>query len=145
MEQDKKKELFGALGEALKEVFNKNQDRPDQYVVAYYRVSDDSLIGYHASTFCQVTKDILNGKRYSGENPYSQLQTISKNLKYTLSEKSSDGFFGSIHKKIRNEDFEGLSAEEVYMDAIYLAEGTPKQSFKMLIIDPNEDDKSDKL
>ena len=73
-------EILDLLGEALKKNFEENQKKPNQYVVAYYKQSDDSLIGYHASTFCQVTQDILDAKRYSGDNPYSQLETIAKNV-----------------------------------------------------------------
>lgn len=121
----------------LKEAFDKMQERPNQYVVAYYRVSDDSLIGYHSSTFCQVTDDLLRGKRYSGENPYPQLETIAKNLKWTLDTDHKEGeLFASVNKSIQENDFGGLKSHEVYMDAIYLADGTPKQSFKYTIISP---------
>ena len=126
-------ELKKKLGDMLGETFDKLQDRPNQFVVTYYKVSDDSLIGYHASTFCQVTKDIMKGKRYSAEDPYPQLTTISENLKYTL-DKEHEGMFSSINKSIQENDFGGLKSSEVWMDAIYLAEGMPKQSFRYTII-----------
>ncbi len=126
-------EILDLLGEALKKNFEENQKKPNQYVVAYYKQSDDSLIGYHASTFCQVTQDILDAKRYSGDNPYSQLETIAKNVKYTLKE-SHEGMFAEINSKIRDEDFKGMKCDEIYMDAVYLADGTPTQEFRMNII-----------
>lgn len=133
----KKEDVIALLSEKLKEAFEKSQDRPDQYVVAYFRVKDDSLIGYHASTFCQVTDDIFDGKRYSGDNPYEQLAIISKNLKYIL-RNDHKGMFAELNNKIKDEDFGGLAPEDIYMDAIYLAKGMPKQNFKMTIINNNE-------
>jgi hypothetical protein len=121
----------------LEKLHEELQARPHQFVVAYYRVSDNSLIGYHASSFCQVTDDILRAKRYANENPYPQLQIISDNVKQTLSE-THEGMFGEIMNSIKDNDFEGLKPEEVYMDAIYLAEGTPAQNFRYQIVSPDE-------
>ncbi len=125
--------LKNELASALQKVFDERQERPNQYVVAYYKLSDDSLIGYHASTFCQLTDDILKAKRYSGENPYPQLETISKNLKYTLDTEKHEGMFASINNAIK-EDFGGLKSSDLYMDAISLVEGTPKQNLKVKIL-----------
>lgn len=112
------------------------QLRPDQFVVGYFRTKDDSLIGYHMSTWCNYTEDILEAKRYSAENPYPQLATISKNLKHVLvGEIKEEDFFGEIVKRVREAQWTGVQPDDVYLDAIYLAEGTPPQEFRMTIID----------
>lgn len=116
-------EVLDALAGALKKVFEESQNRPDQYVVAYKRQDNDEIIGYHADTFCTVTKELLQGKRYAGEDPYPQLAVIAKNLKYAMG-----------RPNYIEEYMPGLTAEQVYIDAIYLAEGTPKQSFHYKII-----------
>lgn len=128
-----RKEIVEKIEELLRGIHDELQSRPNQYVVGYYKVSDCSLIGYHTSTFCQITKDIMDGKRYAGLDPTSRLMTISDNLKYTLSEKSDEGMFGEIYKHIK-EDFGGLKAEEIYLDPVYLADGMPKQQFRYIIL-----------
>lgn len=146
MENEKKQvvaEAMKVLMEKMKENFEKNQSAPNQYVVAYYRKKDDSLLGYHLDTFCNVGSDILKAKRYNGENPYPQLAIIAKNVDFTLSGKGDDDdIFGSLTKNIREKSFEGLKSDEVYMDAIYLAEDTPKQSFRYTIINNEENENS---
>ena len=130
-----KKEILSRLTESLQEAFDKRQDMPHQFVVAYYRMDNNELIGYHLSTFCQVTPDILEAKRYADENPYPQLKVIAKNIKYTLDEEpEEDSIFSSITKEVRK-DFGGLKSNEIWLDAIYLEEGTPKQSFKYTVLD----------
>lgn len=128
---------------ALKEVRNilndfleKRQDRPDQYVVVYKRKSDDSIIGYHLNTFNQITDDILKAKRYAGENPYPQLQVIADNLQRALSGELEQDILGALYKTVRIEHFKNMPASYIYVDAVYLAEGTPKQSFKIEIFEP---------
>jgi len=134
-----KKEVVKALAEGLKKIWDDQQNRPNQYVVAYKRVDNDELIGYHLSTFCQITPDILRGKRYSGENPYSQLETIANNVKNTLEcplEPELDGF-ASIKQNIKKEHFADYNVGDVYLDAVYLTEGIPPQSCRLNIIDLN--------
>lgn len=118
----------------LKEIHDKLQDRPNQFVVAYFNKSTDKLIGYHLSTFCQITDDILEVKRYSAEDPYPQLEIIFNNVKYVLDKEEHDGIFGHVYVSIR-EQFGGLTTKDIYLDAIYLAEGTPKQDFRYQIIE----------
>lgn len=83
-------------------------------------------------------KELIEGSIYhcmwNGEDPYSQLQIIAKNVAYTL-DKEHTGIFSEINNSIKNNDFGGLKSDEIYMDAIYLAEGTPKQNFSYQIID----------
>jgi len=128
------KELENALGEVLREAWEKQQERPNQYVVAYFRTDNDERIGYHASSFCQLTQDILDAKRYSGDNPYKQLETIATNLRSYL-EDEGDHIFSGICKSVQ-ESFGGLKPEEIYMDVSYLSEGTPKQDCKYQIVKP---------
>lgn len=134
-DKDKEKVLDAFVG-ALKKQFEENQERPHQYVVQYLRVADDSLIGYHASSFCQVTDDVFSGKRYSGENPYSQLATIFKNLKSVLETTEDDtDLFGPIRFKIKEAYFKDLTIDDVYIEAEYLDEDAPKQTFKFTKLD----------
>lgn len=129
-----KKDILEKLGEAMKEAFDKSQERPNQYVVAYFKKSDDSLIGYHLSTFCQTTDDILEGKRYAGEGPYPQLAIIAKNIAHTLDNEHT-GMFANISNHIKEVNFAGLKSTDIYLDAIYLSDGMPKQDFRYQIID----------
>jgi hypothetical protein len=123
-------QVVDGLTKVLEETFNRNQERDDQYVVEYRKVSDDSLLGYHLSTFCQVGQERLNGKRYSGDNPYKQLQTIHTNLTHVLEVgDDSDGLFDSLKRDIRDNHFKGLKPEDVYLNADYLEEGVAPQKF----------------
>lgn len=126
---DKNKVIDHFVG-ALQEAFEKNQQRDNQYVVEYRKVSDDSLIGFHLSTFCQVGQNRLDGKRYSGDNPYKQLETIHKNLTNVLTVgEDSDGLFDGLKRDIRDNYFSGLGPEDVYLNADYLEEGIQPQKF----------------
>ena len=99
----------------------------DQYVVGYYQVKNDKLIGYHLSTSCQITDELLDGKRYSGDNPYLQLETISKNLKYILECTEEEPGFMGFGNATREQYFEGYRHGDIYLQAIYLADDTPKK------------------
>lgn len=131
------KDLTEKLEKVIKETFEKLQERPDQYVVAIYKQANDERLGYHASTFCQVTKDILGAKRYAGLNASEQLKIISKNIKSALKE-SHEGLFSELMNSIRDNDFEGLKFEEIYIDAVYLEDGTPKQECNIKIVTKDE-------
>ncbi len=123
------KKVVGGLMDVMGKVFAEAQEKPFQYVVAYKRVADDTVIGYHASTFCNHTQDIEAGKRYNGENPYKQLQTIDKNFKYMMSvEEGSDVLFASIFLDTQK-SYGGLAYDEIYLEAVYLDEGVPPQRF----------------
>lgn len=121
------------LGELIQKVKEELAERPNQYVVAYYRKDNDELIGYHASTFCQITDDIFQAKRYAGEDPYGQLGLICGNLRSILERPSEEQLIPSLAEQVK-EQFNGLSSTEIWMDAIYLAEGMEKQTFKHTII-----------
>ncbi len=124
------KKVVGALMDAMGKAFDEDQLKPFQYVVAYKRVADESLIGYHASTFCNTTQDIERGKRYNGENPYRQLQIIDGNFKFTMSIKEgSDSLFAPIHLQTQKNCYAGLTYEQVYLEAVYLDADTPPQRF----------------
>jgi hypothetical protein len=116
-------EVLDALAGALKKAFDERQEKPDQYVVAYKNQKTDETLGYHADTFCTMTKEILEGKRYNGEDPYPQLAIIAKNLRYAMQ-----------RPQYVEQYMPGLTADDVYIDAIYLAEGTPKQNFHFKIV-----------
>lgn len=103
-------EAINVMVNHLKDNFEEKSKLPNQYVVAYYKVSDDSLIGYHLQmdSFCQITQKIYSAKRYSGDNPYNQLKIIAQY-------------------------YSNLKTEDVYLDAVYLDEDVPKQIFKYFI------------
>jgi hypothetical protein len=123
------KKVVGELMNVMGKVFAEEQEKPFQYVVAYKRVADDTVIGYHASTFCNHTQDIEKGKRYNGENAYGQLQTIDKNFKHMMNVKeSTDSLFAGIHLETQK-SYGGLAYEEIYLEAVYLDEDTPPQRF----------------
>jgi len=133
MSELSKQELNQKLAEILKKIHDEEQDKPNQYVIAYYRKDNDRLIGYHYSTFCQLTNDILEAKRYNGENPYKQLRIICDNVKYILTDRNTSSMFYEFNIQIQKQ-FHNLSPEDVYVDAIYLADGSPKQDFRCPII-----------
>ena len=123
------KKVVGALMDVMGKVFDEDQQKPFQYVVAYKRVADESVIGYHASTFCNHTQDPERAKRYNGENPYGQLQTIDENFKHMMSVKeATDSLFAGVHL-LTQKTYGGLTYEEVYLEAVYLDENTPPQRF----------------
>lgn len=120
---------------ALREAFEQHQKEPHQYIVAYRRKNED-LLGYHADSFCSLAQDPLNAKRYAGEDPYGQLGTIWKNLTSVLKATPEQPGFLSIPLQVRNKFYENLTKDDIYIDAIYLAEGTPTQRFSATIINP---------
>ena len=138
--------VVDALVEGLQKLHEKNQKRPDQYVVAYKRKSDDSVIGYHLSTFCQITDDILRGKRYSGTNPDKQLAIIWKNFCSMLAKTEEDtkkeglaGMFSTLSYKTKESQWQGINVDDVYIDAVYLAEGTEQQPFTVIVVKGGDD------
>ena len=126
-------EVIEPLMQQMGKEFEKRQQLPNQYVVGYYRKKDDSLIGYHLDTFCTIGQDILQGKRYSGDNPYSQLEIIWKNLSSTIKDYPHTGMFSAPCNRSR-EQFGELNCKDIYIDVIYLVEGTPTQKFKFQIL-----------
>lgn len=135
MNNEIKEKIIGAL----QKVWDERQSLPNQFVVVYKKMADDEVIGYHMSTMCNISKDILEAKRYSSEDPYPQLKIIAENIKHTLNDTDESGMFYILNKHIQEEEFEGLKPEDIYIDAIYLADGTPTQEFRYAIIDPKED------
>lgn len=132
--------LTEIVTKALEETFNERQKLPFQYVVAY-KTKDEKLIGYHLSTFCQITQNKEEAKRYSGENPYSQLGTIWRNisstLKLTEEDAKKDGF-AALSFDIKNKHFKGIDIDNVYIDAVYLDEDTPPQRFVIVTSEEKE-------
>lgn len=130
-----KKEIIATLMDKLAEAHRESENRPFQYVVGYFNKSDESLIGYHMDTFCSISNNIFDGKRYSGENPAEQLAIIWKNITYTLS-KVHEGIFSDINNSIKEDMFKNASIEDIYIDAIYIdPNNMPKQEFRYQLID----------
>jgi hypothetical protein len=126
--------VLDSLVKLMGEAFEKKQQLPHQYVVAYYRTKDDSLIGYHSSTSNTHKQEILEAKRYSGDNPYEQIQIIANNLKFTFKAKRGSNWLEDILVKNREHYYAGLSIDDIYLDAVYLAKGTPTQKFRYQIL-----------
>mgnify|MGYP006321794489 CR=1 len=127
------------LADILRKHFDELQNQPDQYVIGIYNVLDETLIGYHLSTVCQVTDDILEAKRYSGLEPYEQIMIIHKNISSLLAlteEELKDKMFGTIQIAIRKERYEGIGQKDFYLDAIYMNPNIPKQSFRYVVMEP---------
>ena len=143
---NEKKDIAEVLTEVLQKIHDEKQSRPDQYVVAYKRKSDDSLIGYHLSTFCQITDDILRGKRYSGESPDKQLAIIWNNFKSMMATTEEDskkkglaGIFQTISYNTKTDQWKDINIEDVYIDVVYLAEGTEKQPLSVVVVKGDDD------
>jgi hypothetical protein len=129
--------IINEIGEVIIKSMEESQEKAQYpYVVAYKRKSDDSLIGYHQSTFCQVTDNKFDGKRYNGDNPYRQLEVIHKNITSVLSTEESDtGFLAPAEYQIKKQHFDGLTIDDIYLDAEYLDENVPKQKFTFTLIE----------
>lgn len=132
MKDAEKQDVLDKLMELMKADWDKKQNRPDQYVVAIKRQDNDELVGYHLSTFGQITPDVLSAKRYPSKDSESlgrQLRIISNNYKDILETKDDDfdkRLFGPI-LKVSKEQFDGLTFDEIYLYPVDLADGTPSQ------------------
>lgn len=127
--------ILDELTQSMAQGFEERQKLDFQYVVVYKRKSDESLIGYHLSTWCQLTDEKFSAKKYQGENPYGQLATINKNLGLVLNAKETDtGFFASVRYQIKKTYFDGLTAEDIFIDAEYLESDAPKQTLSFVIV-----------
>lgn len=127
------KQVLNKITDIIEKTKKEESKKPFQYVVGYYRVDNEKLIGYHLSTFCQITQEIFEAKRYNGENPTEQLKVIANNIKSILNNEYPDSILKEINESTRNA-FDNLKAEEVYIDAIYITEDFPKQNFKYQIV-----------
>lgn len=136
MENSNNKEAaVEALLKIMEEQFEKRNNEPFPYIVAYYKQENDELIGYHLDTFNSISKDPMQAKVYHGDNPYKQLEIISDNLKglFRNYEDKSDNIFSSIIIENR-EAFGTLKLSDIYIDAVYITEKNAKRSFKYSII-----------
>lgn len=138
------------LMEAMAKTHEERQKLPHQYVVAYKRKDNDELIGYHLDTFNQTTQNILEAKRYQGERPDNQLSIIWQNLVFTLSmtqEKidNTEGFesaFWKANLRIKERCYPGLTPDDLYIDAVYLADGMEPNKMNVVLIQPNKSEEN---
>lgn len=127
--------VINQLTNLLQKHFEEQQLKPHQYVVGIYNKHTNKLIGYHLSTLCQVTQEITQAKRYNGENPYKQLETIWKNISYLVETQDfKDKLFGDLFNEIKNKHYNKLTSKDIYIDAIYLNSNMPKQQFRYQIL-----------
>lgn len=131
----KNKKLIEKLVKSLNEISNDERILMNQYVVGYYRTDDDTLIGYHLSSLCQYTKDILEAKRYSGSDPYKQLTVISENLLSVLTSTIDSDGLASILYTIKLDYYEDLTIEDIYLKPIELSDGTPEQPLEYKLLE----------
>ncbi len=127
------KNILESLAQAYQDIKNENQNRPNSYVVVYKRQDNDEIIGYHASTFCQTTKDIFSAKRYSGDKYEEQLSIIWNNFTSLMTKKTDLDMFEKLKNSIREECFPDLKLEQVYIDALYLVDGTPAEEIQVTV------------
>lgn len=145
MEKNKKDvdKVIDKFMEVLKENFEEKQKEPDPYVVAYYD-ENEQLMGYHASTACNLTQDKNRAKRYHGDNPYPQLAIIRKNLDYTLraedpgEAKGLKRFFKEMAWKTKQAHYIGKTPEQIFIQAEWLDDDAPKQVFRYTAIKPED-------
>lgn len=145
MEENKKdvdKAIEGFMN-VLKKNFEERQSDPDPYVVAYYD-ENEQLMGYHASTACNLTQDKNRAKRYHGDNPYPQLAIIRKNLDYTLRAEDPEGtkglerLFKVMAWTTKQAHFVGKTPEQIFIQAEWLDDNAPKQIFRYTAIKPED-------
>ena len=125
----------------LKQHHDDMQKRPNQYVVEIRKTSDGSFYGYHVSTFCQVSDDIFNAKRYAGLECDKQLRTIHDNIFSTIGmteekvkEKGDASPFAQLILNMKNDYWSGMKPEDFYLDAVYLDNDMPRQTFRYKIV-----------
>lgn len=143
MSKNIKKEVIEGIQKALNKAIQNEQQKPNQFVVAYYNKNNDSLFGYHLSTTCQLTDNILEAKRYNGDNPYEQIAVITNNLKGVFSTpdecpeeyKGNLGeLFWTLKNDTKNRYYKNIKFEDIYLDAIYLSDGMEPQQFNFIEI-----------
>jgi len=134
-----KQEDLENIAQSLVESLEKRQGRANQYVITYKRKDNDEVIGYHADSFCSLVDDILQAKRYAGESPDGQLKICWNNFEAVMGcTEENPGFLG-IPWIVKQRYWMDKKIEDVYTDAIYMADGVPAQSFQAVIINPKED------
>ncbi len=137
-------EILTKIMEAAFKTLEERQKLPDQYIVVYRKKEGDEVLGFHASTGCQLVSDPLKAKRYQGKEPDKQLAVIWKNVCSMLKTTEEDskveglaGFFKKISYSVKTEYFSGITEDDIYIDAVYLCDGTEPQKFSAVIIKPN--------
>lgn len=128
--------LLNELGKAINKVLDEKQTLPHQYVVAIKVKETEELIGYHLSTFNQLTEHKLQAKRYSGKDNKKQLEIIANNLKSVLEiteEKAKEKMFGEVMLDTKKQ-YKGYKFEDLCLEAEYLDEDIPKQNHRIHIL-----------
>lgn len=119
------------MKEVVQESFDMVQSAEQLYIVEYRLVENDEFLGYHKSTFCELTDDLDDAKRYPGDEPYDQITVISNNLKGIINYKEDeDRLFGVAMVAIRKKHYQNLKHGDIYLNAVYLEEGIKKQTLK---------------
>lgn len=132
MDNKKLVKFAEALTEGLQGIINA---REQEYVVAIKRTEDEGLIGYHLSTACEITDDILRAKRYDAAGDLAeQLQIIQDNYDTLIEDTDYTGIFGKHNQFIQENYFDGLGKGDFYLEPVYLEEGTDKQEMKAKVI-----------
>ena len=76
--------------------------------------------GYHVSTFCEVTKDLINAKLY-GNGSEEQKSIILGNLTSVL---NATGLFSDVHAHTREIYWKDVNLEDVNIEAMEVVKGT---------------------
>lgn len=83
------------------------------YVFKYVKKSDNSVLGFHQSTYCQLSETPVNAKKYNCENPEEQLKTIQNNFKHVVTRTEENKGFLGLAFRVKEEHFQNLSYEDV--------------------------------
>lgn len=141
-----KEEIMKGVVNALSKAFDENQKQPNQYVVVFRTKDGDNILGYNSSTFCQLTDDIMNAKRYTNPDVDKQLATIWKNFQSVLKTTEEDtkvtdirALFATLMFSVKKNYFMDVKEEDVYIDAVFLADGMEPQKLSAIIVNSKDD------
>lgn len=114
------------------------------YVFKFINKLTGEVIGYNASTFCQVTGK-EEAKRYKCTEGWEKTRdTILKNVKAVISGYKEERkhplaqIFREIEDEVYEEYFKGLTEEDIDVEPEYLTDGITEDEIthKITVIDP---------
>lgn len=116
-------QLISKITNTLVDSLNKSAKKGSKYVFKF--IVNGEFYGYHASTFGQVTQDVLSAKRYNvGEYQQRQLEIISKSTISRLirgrDNSFSDGLGGELGRISYDSYWKDVSPESLFIDFEYL-------------------------
>ncbi len=99
------------------------------YIVKYH-LKDGTFLGYHRSTFCQLTDNRDLVKRYYNNVPVKQITEIEKNLKKVMKAEEGDGsIFGALAIGPKEDHWKDILYDDVTISYEYFDGSERKQSY----------------